>query len=118
VTDYELHAQYPPAFDVYAIQVWHIARVGRAGGLCGQLLDPVADVRPLSAYPALSRAGRCQRCRNAYRALLTRPAPACTAQPRPAGVRRTGLVSVPGFGTALPEVERGPVGRDGIEREV
>jgi hypothetical protein len=85
VTDYQLHAQYPPAFANCGIQIWHIARTGRTRGLCRQLLDPVAEVRPLSAYPALARAGRCERCRDAYRALLTRPIQACTRRAVPVG---------------------------------
>jgi hypothetical protein len=93
VTDYQLHAQYPPAFDAHDIQIWHIAHAGRPTGLCGRLLAPVAEVRPLSAYLSLPRQGRCERCRSAYRALLTRPTSTAAGSPTGVGPTRTGTAT-------------------------
>jgi hypothetical protein len=44
------------------VRRWHIAHAHRFKGRCGRLLDPVADVLPISHAPEVEPRLRCPDC--------------------------------------------------------
>jgi hypothetical protein len=63
MTGYELHGMLWTE-----VPAWHITRQGDSLGLCGKLLPPDAEVRPITTLDQVPEEWRCAACWTAYRA--------------------------------------------------
>jgi hypothetical protein len=61
-TTFELRAEHRPAEVGRRVRRWHIAHTHRLKGWCGRLLDPVADVLPITHASDVELRLRCPDC--------------------------------------------------------